>query len=207
MAGQGGALVNITWLVAAAVAVHACMLPTTCALTMGHSMAPHPPLPGCNLAPHGRHARQSSRFASTNLRLHPSPPGTVGQSLDAQGYRLDLHALLGSPSPDSMLPISGALCCAVQAVHALLSFAAGMCTTRRQQSWRPYACGHAVMPSWRGPSWRGHAVMPEAPVRSYWNDRITAEQRMADLSPKVPYSCLLQSWHRQPPPAWAASTP
>lgn len=110
MAGQGGALVNITWLVAAAVAVHACMLPTTCTLTMGHSMAPHPPLPGCTLAPRGRHARQSSRFASTHLRLHPSPPGAVGQSLDAQGYRLDLHALLGSPSPDSMLPISGALC-------------------------------------------------------------------------------------------------
>ncbi|PRW39076.1 expressed ef-hand domain-containing isoform A [Chlorella sorokiniana] len=29
-----------------------------------------------------------------------------GQSVDAAGYRLDFHALLGSPSPDSMLPIS-----------------------------------------------------------------------------------------------------
>lgn len=30
----------------------------------------------------------------------------VDQSVDARGYRIDFHALLGSPSPDSMLPIS-----------------------------------------------------------------------------------------------------
>lgn len=36
--------------------------------------------------------------------------------MDARGYRIDFHALLGSPSPDSMLPISGA--CAGRAVVA-----------------------------------------------------------------------------------------
>ena len=52
--------------------------------------------------------------------LHCFPPA-VAQSVDVNGYRLDFHALLGSPSPDSMLPLSGGArrCWAVAAAAEL----------------------------------------------------------------------------------------